>query len=95
MRRKTIAPTKTTSEIRFLGRQVTRNELALIREVVTTCTCGGVSRGGCYRAANWIELGVTSGRGRMDRLHEREGVAPKTVLVYPLAPDAVRRLRER
>jgi hypothetical protein len=51
-------------------------------------------RGSCYRAANWIELGVTSGRGRMDRLHEREGVAPKTVLVYPLAPDAVRRLRE-
>ena len=25
--------------------------------------------GTCYRAANWIELGDTSGRGRMDRAH--------------------------
>lgn len=46
-----------------------------------------------YRAANWIELGRTSGRGRMDRRREREGMAPKTVLVYPLASDALRRLR--
>ena len=51
-------------------------------------------RGHCYRAANWIELGTTSGRGRMDREHRREGAAPKTVLVYPLARDAARRLRE-
>jgi hypothetical protein len=25
--------------------------------------------GGCYRAANWVELGETSGRGRDDRAH--------------------------
>jgi hypothetical protein len=50
--------------------------------------------GNCYRAANWIKLGVTTGRGRMDREREREGAAPKLVLVYPLVRDAPRRLRE-
>lgn len=51
-------------------------------------------RGTCYRAANWIPLGDTSGRGRMDRQHQRHGAAPKQVWVYPLAADAARRLRE-
>ena len=51
--------------------------------------------GGCYRAANWVALGGTTGRGRMDRLCRRAGEAPKTVLVYPLVRDAKRRLRER
>lgn len=50
--------------------------------------------GGCYRAANWIVVGETSGRGRMDRAHERHGARVKTVLVYPLVKHAVRRLRE-
>jgi hypothetical protein len=50
--------------------------------------------GTCYRAANWIALGETAGRGRLDRAHQRHGAAPKTVLVYPLVPDAARRLRE-
>ena len=48
--------------------------------------------GTCYRAANWIELGDTAGRGRMDRAHARHGQAPKRVLVYPLVADAQRRL---
>jgi hypothetical protein len=51
-------------------------------------------RGDCYRAANWISLGETSGRGRMDREHVRHGVSPKAVLVYPLVKDAARRLRD-
>lgn len=50
--------------------------------------------GGCYRAANWIELGETSGRGRMDRDGKRHGAAVKSVWVYPLVKDAPRRLRE-
>ena len=50
--------------------------------------------GHCYRAANWVVLGETAGRGRMDREHAREGAAPKLVLVYPLIRDAARRLRE-
>ena len=50
--------------------------------------------GGCYRAANFVALGATSGRGRMDRHRRRVGAAPRTVLVYPLVRDARRRLRE-
>lgn len=40
-------------------------------------------RGTCYRAANWIELGLTAGRGRQDRAR-LEQVASKHVFVYPL-----------
>lgn len=50
-------------------------------------------RGHCYRAANWIELGETAGRGRMDRQHLREAAAPKSVWVYPLVGDARQLLR--
>lgn len=50
--------------------------------------------GGCYRAANWIELGKTSGRGRMDKTHKRHGAEVKTVLVYPLAKNARHSLRD-
>ena len=52
-------------------------------------------RGTCYRAANWIELGQSRGLGRMDRRRAGQPVVPKTVLVYPLAPDAAQQLRER
>ena len=51
--------------------------------------------GGCYRAANWVVLGDTTGRGRDDRAHQRHGASPKRLLVYPLTPDAVTRLRGR
>ncbi len=51
-------------------------------------------RGGCYRASNWVEVGTTSGRGRMDREHQRHDAEPKTVFVYPLVRDAARQLRE-
>ena len=48
--------------------------------------------GHCYRAANWIDVGLTTGRGRQDREHQRHGTAPKQVLLYPLRPDARQRL---
>jgi hypothetical protein len=51
--------------------------------------------GGCYRAANWVEIGETAGRGRDDRRHHRHGARPKRVFVYPLTRDAVVRLRRR
>jgi hypothetical protein len=47
-------------------------------------------RGTCYRAANWIEVGLTQGRGRMDRSGRAQGVA-KQIFLYPLH----RRWRER
>jgi hypothetical protein len=50
--------------------------------------------GGCYRASSWLELGTTTGRGRMDRHHRREGAAPKRLFVQPLVREARRRLRE-
>jgi hypothetical protein len=49
-------------------------------------------RGTCYRAANWIALGLTQGRGRMDRQHQAHGRAPKQVFVYPLCRHVQRRL---
>jgi hypothetical protein len=48
--------------------------------------------GTCYRAANWIPLGQTQGRGRMDRHHRAEGRAPKLIYVYPLYRNARERL---
>ena len=48
--------------------------------------------GASYRAANWIVVGTTSGRGRNDRT--RHAVrTPKRVLLYPLARDAAQHLR--
>ena len=44
--------------------------------------------GTCYRAANWIEVGRTTGRGRQDRSHRCHDVSPKTILLYPLTADA-------
>lgn len=50
--------------------------------------------GHCYRAANWIELGLTSGRGRQDRYHQHHDACPKRVFLYPLVPDARRKLQQ-
>lgn len=49
-------------------------------------------RGTCYRAANWIHVGQTTGRGRMDREHQAHAQAVKDIYVYPLVHDAHRRL---
>jgi len=47
--------------------------------------------GGCYRAANWIDVGLTAGRGRNDRRH-RASLAVKRIWLYPLRRDARKRL---
>ena len=49
----------------------------------------GRFRGTCYRAANWIAVGETTGRGKDDLTH-RQNRSIKEVLVYPLH----RRFRE-
>jgi hypothetical protein len=49
-------------------------------------------RGTCYRAANWIWLGQTQGRGRMDRDHSGHGRARKDIYVYPLCRHVQQRL---
>jgi hypothetical protein len=40
-------------------------------------------RGTCYRAANWVYLGRTTGRGKDDQTH-RPNRSLKDVLGYPL-----------
>jgi len=47
--------------------------------------------GACYRAANWLEVGQTSGRGRQDREHVG-GQAVKRVFLYALEAEARERL---
>ena len=51
----------------------------------------GRYRGTCYRAANWVVLGETTGRGHADRTHRGPTRSIKQVLAYPLTP----RFRER
>jgi hypothetical protein len=41
-------------------------------------------KGTCYKAANWLHMGKTTGRGRMDRDNKQQGLAVKEIYVYPL-----------
>jgi hypothetical protein len=41
--------------------------------------------GTCYRAANWVYVGETTGRGRMDRQNKYKGIAVKDIYLYPLS----------
>jgi hypothetical protein len=50
-------------------------------------------KGTCYRAANWVCLGQTLGETYTRRDGSRARGCPKAVYVYPLAHDALRRLR--
>ena len=49
-------------------------------------------RGTCYRAANWLHVGQTAGRGRMDREHKAHGDAIKDIYLYPLVRDVRQQL---
>ena len=48
--------------------------------------------GTCYRAANWHFVGLTKGRGKLDRRFEANK-SKKSVLLYPLVKDAPNLLR--
>ena len=52
---------------------------------VETFVDPGRFRGTCYRAANWILLGLTTGRGKDDQTNRRNR-SLKQVLGYPLTP---------
>jgi hypothetical protein len=60
--------------------------------LLETLVDGKRFRGTCYRAANWIYVGPTAGRGRMDREHNAHGEAVKDIYVLPLTPDARQQL---
>jgi hypothetical protein len=55
--------------------------------LLETLVDAGRFRGTCYRAANWLHVGQTAGRGRMDREHKAHGQAVKDIYVYPLVRD--------
>jgi len=48
--------------------------------------------GTCYRAANWIYVGDTQGRGKLDR-HHRHALPVKHVYLYPLHRHFRRKLQ--
>jgi hypothetical protein len=50
--------------------------------------------GGCYRAANWQALALTTGRGRQDS-HHQGALTQKVLWVYPLRKDFRQRLCQR
>ena len=60
--------------------------------LLETLVDGSRFRGTCYRAANWIYVGQTAGRGRMDREHKIHGEAVKDIYVYPMVRDTRQRL---
>jgi len=43
-------------------------------------------RGACYRAANWMQVGITQGRCKLEK--SMQGKLPKKyILLYPLVKD--------
>jgi len=68
------------------ARQLPRDWLAAYRAqpvLLETLVDGTRYHGGCYRAANWTEVGLTQGRGRMDRSGKAQGVR-KHIFLFPL-----------
>jgi hypothetical protein len=68
------------------ARQLPRDWLAAYRAqpvLLETLVDAARYHGGCYRAANWTEAGLTQGRGRMDRSGKAQGVR-KHIFLFPL-----------
>jgi hypothetical protein len=63
------------------------HELCLVETFVDRSRFAGT----CYRAANWLRLGQTQGRGRQDR-YKKRNVPVKDLYVYPLTADFKQRL---
>jgi hypothetical protein len=58
----------------------------LLESFVDTSRYDGI----CYRAANWIDVGQTQGRGKKDR-HRRARLSRKQVYLYPLCKNCRKR----
>jgi hypothetical protein len=59
----------------------------LVESFVDTSSYSGT----CYRAANWIAVGMTKGRGRQDRF-KQSALSAKAIYVYPLKSDFRQRM---
>ncbi|EAR22101.1 Druantia anti-phage system protein DruA [Nitrococcus mobilis] len=64
------------------------HRLLLLETFVDPCRF----HGGVYRAANWLELGLTRGFGRIRGGYSNTPERPKRVFVYPLQCNAPRLL---
>ena len=42
--------------------------------------------GTAYRAANWVCIGITKGRGKLEK-HHQSLLSQKAIFLYPLRPD--------
>ncbi|MGH9670633.1 MAG: DUF4338 domain-containing protein [Terriglobales bacterium] len=91
VRVKNLASTILSLSVRRM-REDWREQYAVEPWLAETLVDSARYAGGCYRAANWIVVGTTSGRGRMDRGHLRHGAQPKSVWVCPLTSEARARL---
>ena len=91
VRVKNLASTILSQSVRRV-RQDWREDFGVEPWLAETLVDSARYSGGCYRAANWLLVGTTSGRGRMDRGHQRHGAEPKSVWVCPLVSDARARL---
>ena len=86
-----------SAALSLMARQTPQDwqELYAIRPVLMeTLVDPSRFRGTCYLAANWIHLGITTGRGRMDKDRLHTGVSPKEIYVYPLIRHARKKLLE-
>ena len=57
-------------------------DIAMVETFVDTTRYIGT----CYKAANWLKIGMTKGRSRQDRYGKLK-VSAKDILVYPLRRD--------
>jgi hypothetical protein len=61
------------------------------RPVLLETFVGERFRGTCYLAANWVEVGKTQGRGKLDR-YGRRALPVKRIFLYPLRRSFRRQL---
>jgi hypothetical protein len=54
--------------------------------LLETFVDSSIYSGVCYRASNWMEIGITKGRGRDDK-HKEYKLTKKLIFVYPLQKD--------
>jgi len=81
---------KVINEIRFLlVNYLVVPALGLLVCLLETFVDTTRFQGTCYRAANWIRVGETTGRGKYDRFNQRREPI-KAVFLYPL----IRNFRE-
>jgi hypothetical protein len=76
-------------------RQLERDWFAFYQEpiyLLETFVETGRFQGTCYRAANWVKVGETTGRGKYDRFNQRSEPV-KAVFLYPLSKKFREHLR--